>query len=269
MEIENKMRKDLKNNISNRLGERRLMNDGEECEIIEYKNARDVMVKFLKTGELVKNTYNNFKKGEIKSHFTQTIYNVGIIGLEETVDNSGEQAKSYKTWNSMLQRCYDKKFHLKKPTYADCLVCEEWKYYKNFKEWFNKNYYEIEGQKMMLDKDILRKNNKVYSPDTCVFVPERINTLFTKRQNDRGDLPIGVVWKKKNKKYEARCNVFDVKDIKYKRKYLGLYNTSEEAFNAYKKAKEENIKLIAEYYKDKIPQKLYDAMCRYEVSIND
>lgn len=100
------MRKDLKNNTKSRIGERRLMKCGEEVEIVEYRNAKDITVIFLKTGELIRCAYNNFKKGNIKSHFTPTVYGVGVVGLEQTKVN-GRQTKSYMAWVRMLQRCYD------------------------------------------------------------------------------------------------------------------------------------------------------------------
>ncbi|MDU4051146.1 MAG: hypothetical protein E7H33_09540 [Clostridium perfringens] len=260
------MRKE--NNINNRIGERKIMNCGEECEVVEYRKYNDITVMFIKTGELVKSTYNNFKRMVIKSHFTPTVYGVGIVGLEETWVN-GKHFKSYKTWHSMLQRCYDEKELRKFPTYKDCSVCDEWLYYPNFKQWYDENYYEIDNEKMALDKDILVKGNKVYSPETCIFVPERINGLFIKKNANRGNLPIGIIWNKRDKKYQANCNVFDIKNNKSKNKHLGYFNTSQEAFKVYKKAKEETIKLAAEYYKDCIPQKLYKAMYKYEVHIND
>lgn len=255
-------------NIKNRVGERRMMKCGEKCEIVEYINNRNVTIKFLKSGELVKCTYDNFKKGAIKSHFAPTVYGIGVVGLEKTRGN-GKPLKSYKVWSSMLGRCYDEKFHTIQSTYKDCIVCEEWLYYSNFKKWFEENYYDIEGQNMCLDKDILNKGNKVYSPDTCVFIPQSINSLFTKREVDRGELPIGVCWYEPNGKYKSQCNLFDIKIQINKEKHLGYYSNAKEAFNAYKKAKEENIKLVADHYKNQIPKKLYDAMCRYEVSIND
>ena len=43
----------------------------------------------------------------------------------------------------------------------------------------------------------------------------------------------------------------------------------EEAFRAYKQFKEDYIKQVADEYKDKIPQKLYDAMYNYKVDITD
>ena len=82
-------------------------------------------------------------------------------------------------------------------------VCKEWMSYENFKNWFDNNYYEIDGEIMCLDKDILFKNNTIYSPKTCVFTPKRINNLFTKRQNDRGDYYIGVTYHKKTGKFES------------------------------------------------------------------
>lgn len=262
------MRKDLENNIKSRLGEIRVMNCGEECEIIQYNNARDITVKFLKTGEEAKGDYGQFKKGSIKSHFTPTVYNIGVVGLETTKIN-GKNIKSYDIWNSMLQRCYDEKLQQKHPTYIGCKVCNEWLYYSNFKKWFNKNYYEIEEQRMHLDKDILKRENKIYSPETCVFVPERINSLFTKSNATRGDLPIGVSWIKETNKYRTVCSIFDIKTNKSKNKHLGCYNTPNEAFESYKNFKEKYVKQVAEQYKGRIPSKLYDAMINYKVEITD
>ena len=263
------MRSDLKSNIKNRIGERKVMNCGEEAEIIEYKNNSYITIKFLKTGELIKCQYNNFKSGAIKSKLLPLIYGIGVTGHKEILDNNGLILRSYDTWHSMLQRCYDEKLQQKYPTYKGCKVCDEWKYYPNFKKWYDENYYEIEGQRMELDKDILNKRNKVYSPETCFFVPRHINSLFIKKDANRGDLPVGVHWNKKNRKFMVQCSVFDKNIGGHKRKYLGLYNDVKEAFDAYKIAKEKNIKQVADYYKDHIPKKLYEAMYIYEVEIDD
>ena len=50
---------------------------------------------------------------------------------------------------------------------------------------------------------------------------------------------------------------------------IGRFDTPEEAFYAYKQFKENYIKEVADEYKDSIPQKLYEAMYRYEVEIDD
>ena len=254
--------------VSNkRLGETVMQNCGEIAYIVEYVNAHDITVQFKTTGELVKTEYKNFIRGLVKSHFTATVFGAGITGLEPIRDEQGEVLDSYKCWKSMLMRCYSAKFQEKNPTYIDCSVCDEWLYYPNFKNWYDNNYYEINNKTSQLDKDVSIKGNKIYSPDTCVFAPSFINKLFVKRQNDRGELPVGVCYNKTNKKYVAGLSVF--KDGKSVKKHLGYFDTTEEAFKIYKQAKEEYIKEVADNYKDKIPAKLYEAMYSYRVEIND
>ena len=250
-----------------RLGEARMMNCGEIAFIVNYTHCKDITVQFKTTGELVKTTYSNFKKGGVKSHFTPSVYGVGIIGNEKLRDENGEIYESYKRWTEMLWRCYSDECQKKRPTYKGCTVCKEWLNYSNFKKWFNDNYYEMEGERMDLDKDILVKNNKIYAPDTCVFVPQNINILFIKHNKARGKYPIGVYKPNNSNKFKAQCNTFY--NGKKQKKYLGLYNTIEDAFNAYKQFKEKYIKQIADEYKDKIPDKLYEAMYNYKVEITD
>ena len=168
-------------------------------------------------------------------------------------------AKSYRVWKSMFNRCYSDKFHTNFPTYQDCEVCEEWYKYSNFKEWFDKHY--VDG--WQLDKDILVKGNKVYSPSTCCFVPPSINYLFVKKNACRGDCPIGVTYY--NEKYHSSVRIYG------KRISLGVYNNPEDAFQAYKKAKENHIKEIAlQYFNNgEINQQVYNALMNYEVEITD
>ena len=251
----------------NRVGEVKIMNNGESCKIINYKTAKDIDVEFINTGEIVYNTkYQCFKNGEIKSHLSPTIHGVGIVG-NNIVTNECIKNISYSKWTNMLIRCYDEKFKEKTPSYKDVTCCKEWLYYENFKKWHDENYYEIENEKMCLDKDILSHNlkldNKIYSPKTCLYVPERINILFVKSYLQKGNLPIGVV-KSKNGKYEAQISKNGFRQRKCN------FATPEEAFyKGYKQLKEQYIKQVADEYKDKIPTKLYDAMYKYEVEITD
>ena len=163
----------------------------------------------------------------------------------------------------MIQRGFDEELKRKQPTYKDVTVNEECLCFQDFAEWWHNNYYEIDGETMCLDKDILVKGNKEYRFDRMIFVPNRINTLFTKRDNGRGNYPIGVSYCKANGKYMANCQTPD------SQKFLGYYKTPEEAFQAYKTFKEQYIKQVADEYKDKIPQRLYDAMYVWEVEITD
>lgn len=250
-----------------RLGEARMMKCGEIAFIVNYACYNDITVQFKKTGELVKTTYSSFKNGFVKSRFTPSVYGKGIIGNEKSIDENGKITKSYSVWKSMLRRCYSDKEQKKHTTYKDCYVCPEWLNYSNFKKWFNDNYYEIDGEQMALDKDILVKGNKTYSPNTCVFVTQNINKLFVKSNKTRGKYPIGVSFNKDVNKYQVHCNIFY--NGKSKLKHLGYYNTIEDAFKVYKESKEAYIKQIADFYKDKIPDRLYEAMYNYKVEITD
>lgn len=128
---------------------------------------------------------------------------VGRIGSTRSVDASGKIKKSFNAWRGMIHRCYYQKAAEYTPTYLNCTVCDEWLYYANFESWWNENYYEIDNQRMCVDKDILVKGNKVYSPQTCLIVPQAINSLFIKCDASRGELPIGVSYFKRDNKYSA------------------------------------------------------------------
>lgn len=249
-----------------RIGEENTNNFGSNIIITKYNNNKDINVYFSEydwTAEHIQ--YGHFKNGNIKCPYEPRHYGVGYKGEGlYKMSKNGKNTKVYTTWNTMLERCYDYKLHHRYPTYTDCTVCDEWLNFQNFAQWYEDNYYEIEGEKMNLDKDILVKNNKVYSPDTCVFVPHSINLLFIKRNVDRGDFPIGVCFDKKNNKYKAQCQIKNSVN-----KNLGRYNTPEEAFQAYKTFKENYIKQIANQYIDLIPQSLYNAMINYEVEYDD
>lgn len=251
-----------------RIGETIFNSYNSKITIIGYKDKRNVTVKF-ENGYIKNCEYNQFKKGLIKSPYDKRLYNLGYIG-EGDYDTSINYKTTiqYQHWYNLLRRCYNEKDRQKYPTYIGITVCDEWLCFQNFAEWFDNNYYTVDNEKMCLDKDILHKNNKIYSPDNCVFVPQRINLLFTKRQNYRGDCPIGVRLDKRCNKFEARCNI--VENNKAKFKSLGQYTNPEDAFYlGYKPFKEKVIKDVAEEYKDKIPNKLYNALYRYEVEITD
>ena len=250
--------------IKDRTGEFGVSNSGERMTIIRYGGRNDIDVQFVKDGVIVEHKqYGNFLKGNVKNPMTPSVYGVGFIGIGDfkSKDENGKTTKCYEKWHSMHQRCYDSKLHKKQPTYENCTVCQLWNNYQEFAKWDNDNYYEVGNERMVLDKDILCKGNKVYSPENCVYVPQFINTLFVKSDKIRGDYYIGVT--KNGNNFEARLNK-DNETI-----HLGTYPTPEEAFLVYKQAKEDYIKEVAEEYKDKIDPRAYEALMNYEVDIND
>ena len=207
-----------------RTGEVNYNNFGSKMKIIKYRNNRDIDVYFPEYNFTAENVvYCNFKKGNVSCLYERRCYDIGFIGKGKykAYDENGKLTKCYRTWHHMLERCYDPKFHEKEPTYIGCKVNEEFHNFQNFGDWDNDNYYKVEGETMCLDKDILVKHNKIYSPETCIYVPQTINNLFTKRQNGRGDSLIGTSYHKRDKVYQAQCSLINPETRKYKCKYLG------------------------------------------------
>ena len=252
-----------------RTGEERLNTFGSKMIIKKYRKAIDIDVYFPEYNWVFKHaTYQSFKNGEIKCPYEPKVYGVGYLGEGKyKAFENGKKTDEYIIWHGMLKRCYDPKLHKKESTYKGCTVEEYLLNFQHMGEWINRNYYEIPGEKMCLDKDILCKGNKIYSRETCVFVPQRINLLFTKRDNDRGNSPIGTT-PNSSGNYIARCNNgYGGRDC------LGTYLTEEEAFQVYKQYKENVIKEVIDSYEGIIPEPHYSrlktAMYNYRVEIDD
>jgi len=196
------------------------------------------------------------------SQKSKLVFGVGINDCDGGVlGDEGFLLDSYRHWYNMLARCYAKSVLNRSPQYHGCSVCEEWLSYSNFKAWYDNNNVED----WALDKDIIFKGNKVYSPETCCFVPMAINSLFTNRRLGRGKYPIGVGCRRRGNTTRFVASLKkDGKDI-----WLGNYLTPEEAFNAYKVAKEAWIKEVADKWKDKLDPRVYKAMRDYKVEITD
>lgn len=172
-----------------------------------------------------------------------------VVAISETIGWDGDKQLTklvwkcpfYSTWKSMIERCYSKKYLDKKPSYKGCSICDEWKYFSNFKAWMETQDWE--GNR--LDKDLLVKGNRVYSPDTCIFVSQQVNSFITESQAIRGDYPIGVSIIKSIGKFYASC-----RDGTGKLKSLGYYKTPEEAHQAWLAYKLEIAKELAAKQKD-------------------
>ena len=253
----------------NKTGEEGYNGFGSKMIIKEYRKNKDIDVYFPEYDWVAKNKqYHDFKNGKIKCPYELRYYGVGYIGEGKyKAFENGKHKKEYIIWHGMLQRCYDLKFQKSEPTYKGCEVENYLLNFQNMCTWLENNYYEVPGERMHLDKDILCKGNKVYSRNTCIFVPERINNLFTKRDNYRGKDPIGVS-PNSSGNYQARCCDGYGKYIA-----LGTYSTKEQAFQVYKQYKEKVIKEVIDEYEGIIPEPHYTrlkiAMYNYEVEIDD
>ena len=253
----------------NRIGEKGINNFGSEMVIVEYRSANDIDVYFPKYDWIFKCAqYQTFKKGNIKCPYEPRIFNIGYLGEGKyKVSENRKLKREFVIWHAMIKRCYNPKYQERNSTYKGCKVEDYLLNFQHMGEWINENYYEIPGETMCLDKDILYKGNKVYSRDTCIFVPERINNLFVKSDKARGKCPIGVT-ELPSGTYQVYCSNRYGKSV-----YLGRYNSKEEAFQVYKQYKEKVIKEVIDSYEGKIPEpyysKLRNAMYNYKVEIDD
>ena len=183
------------------------------------------------------------------------------FGINDLRDQR-KTSKEFSLWCDMLTRCYSEKLHARIPIYKDCSTSNEFRRYSDFKNWCQGQIgFGVVG--FELDKDIIRKGNKEYHPDKCVFLPREVNAFLRTRKKSRGLLPIGVTTLSRSSGYMATINQ------KKKTAYLGTFPTPELAFQAYKVAKEQAIKNMANKWKDKIDPRAYDALMAYQVEITD
>lgn len=232
-------------------------NNGGDCVVVEYINYRNVVVEFMDEHRFrVKTTATAILEGAVRNNFTRSVSGVGYLGdgkYKRTVN--GKPTIAYQYWRGMLKRCYDDSFQRERPTYRGCVVCDEWHNFQVFAKWIYKQGFVDCGYE--LDKDILMAGNKVYSPETCCLVPRQINTVLNNCSASRGELPQGVSSYKKSGKYRARVRVSG------KGVSLGVFDSVDEAYKAYKRAKEDNVKTIALEWKDKVDSRVYDALMNW------
>jgi len=190
------------------------------------------------------------------------VFGVGINDWVGFTYIGGKGIKEYKLWADMLRRCFDEKYKQNQPTYQGVTCSKEWLSMTKFIEDVSQmKGFGFDG--WSLDKDILQKGNKLYSKDTCCFVPAEVNQILVKRDKSRGEYPVGVSFDKARGKFMAYLR------INGKAKFLGRFNTPEEAFFAYKLAKEAQIKAVADKWKYLLDERVFQALLDYEVNIDD
>ena len=165
---------------------------------------------------------------------SKLLHGVGVSDADYfvTKKENGKQVwrcPYHQTWKSMLMRAYSDKYKQKNPTYQDVTVCEEWHSFMRFRAWMEKQDWE--GKE--LDKDILFEKNKIYSPNTCVFVDGVVNNFLNDQAAARGEWPIGVYWNEQKQKFISQCNNPFTKE----KEYLGLFHCPHQAHLAWKARK--------------------------------
>jgi hypothetical protein len=242
--------------IKDRTGEVNINSSKKKIWVKEYLSSQNCTIEF-ENGYIIKNvSYDRFKRGSIVNPTFPSVFNLGYIG--EGVHKSYKNL-AYSKWYSMMERSYSLKYQRTQPTHKGVSVYKDWHNYQNFVRWFNDEHIK----NWHLDKDILVKENKIYSPENCCFVPQEINNLFTSRVTKRGDYPLGV---NRDRDYNSYRSTFTQNG---RQTYLGSFKNPEDAFFAYKKAKEVHIKEVAEKWKGQIKDNVYQALLNYKIEITD
>lgn len=191
---------------------------------------------------------------------SKLIYGVGISDFVGEEPHRGN--KVWEIWAHMIQRCYSDSLKKKLVSYNNVTVCKDWHRYSTFRKWYIENY--IDG--CDIDKDLLQHglDNKIYSPETVLFLPHEINCKLITNKRSRGNYPIGV--HKIGNRFYAYMNKEN-----NELKLLGSSNTIHGAFLIYKKAKEEHLKKLADKYfaKGMITEKAKNALYNYQVFEED
>jgi len=183
-------------------------------------------------------------KGEFKSY-------IGDKGTRE-----------YSLWQGIRARCF-RNSSKKDAGYKDCTVDPRFYGFQAFAAWVTKQIGFYDG--FQLDKDLLVKGNRTYGPDQCIFLPHEINSSLIKNSGIRGDLPIGVLRNAGQAINPFRACI----SISQRNRRIGSYETPNEAFLAYKEAKESAIKELAHKYKHAIDPRAFAALINYQVEITD
>ena len=195
---------------------------------------------------------------------SKLVYGVGFNDKTKPTWVDGKVVKEYQLWADMLRRCFSDEYQTRRPTYKDCNVSDNFLNYSYFYDWCQEQTgfgkVDDKGRSWCLDKDLLFVGNKLYSEDTCIFVPQEINLFFNDRGNNRGDYPIGVYFHKQRGKFQAHCTVNG------KQQYLGLFSAPQEAFLAYKPFKESLCKQLALKWQHEIDTRLFNAMMNWTVN---
>lgn len=189
---------------------------------------------------------------------SKLIYGVGYIGEGRYKSHAnGEKTQSYIKWFSMITRCYNKKQLKRRTNYEEVTVCDEWHNFQNFAAW----YYDqdCDESSYCLDKDILIEGNMVYSPDACCLIPAQINTLLTVNRGTNRTLPLGAYLDKRYNRFRSKISANG------RLVYLGMFATAQEAHEAYVFAKESHVRDKAVEYRDRISDKVFDALMSWRV----
>lgn len=199
--------------------------------VTKYESFKKVTIRFDRTGYTSGYNGSQVLKGCVLDKLAPIRSGVGFMGVGKyTSKVDGVYTGAYQTWANMIERCYGTDYTKRSKTYEGCSTSEDWHNFQNFADYYNKNYKEG----YHLDKDLLIKNNKIYSAETCVFVPRYLNAFVNDHRGGRGGCKIGVYLRSSKKGLTYVSQISSLKGVQL---HLGHYATEDEAYSAWLDAK--------------------------------
>lgn len=230
------------------------------CTIVGVTNRKNLTVVFG-DGYKTNCALRSLKLGNVLNPYCPKIYGVGFLGEGEYLAKvDGKISPFYDAWRGTLRRSYDASWLVRNPTYAGASVTADWHNYQTFCAWSESQKFEA-GFK--LDKDLLGNGDKVYSPSTCVYLPNELNCLIADHWREGRGLPRGV-YKRAGNNRTGKIYAAAVRWIGRSRSWA-YYCSAEEAGEAYKVAKEAYMKERALYWKGRIESRAFETLMLWEL----
>lgn len=224
-------------------------------EVLELQGKKSKVL-FVDYGNTKIVLNRHLHEGSIKNELYKSVYGVGCLGIGDysSHDDNLTKTPEFSNWSSLLMRCYCEA-HLKKhPNYRNSFVCDEWHNFQNFAKWYHSNFPKNKQGldiRFELDKDLKQHNVdiKVYSPETCLYLPKEINCFISSL--------------KSTSKLKVESNEYGTYPLHVFSKYVGSFDTREDALNKRFEMIKERAKGLVEKYKYAIDSEVQDMIINY------
>lgn len=228
--------------------------------VVKYISSLNVIVRHEdENWHLMRTSAQQLRQGCVKNPYAPKLSGVGYVGVgKHQPYPNGVKSKAYAVWCHMLARCYDEKEQMKAPHYIGCSVDRRWHNYQEFAEWYYSNKYYSDSY--FLDKDLIKKGNKVYSPELCALVPRELNNLFA--GTDRSKDWVGVYYRSDIGRYSVEVGDEGVC------KKLGFFDCRDEARKAYLDEKALIVGKAAKKWSGKVDPRVIESLYRWCLSKN-
>lgn len=220
--------------------------------VLEYFGCMNVKAQFLESGHIFNTQIGELKRVRFRDPCKKILFGVACIGIGvfETRKNN-KTVPIHRIWRDMIRRGYDPKYKAKRKSYEHVIVCKDWLNYQNFAAWASLKYVE----NWDLDKDLLSSAFKIYSPETCCFLPPEINQSIPRILKSK--LPTGVDTRN-NKTFSIRITIDGIRINKFG------YKRIEDASIAYLNLLKEKLSGLAEKYKSNLDVRAYEKLKSFD-----